>query len=86
MNVDMICWRLTGVAAGNVRSMQRRAEELRHKWEINGTNGRRADLGYFPGVERIARYAGESFEDAAQNIISARCRFCFRSKTETMDH
>ena len=82
----LLCWRMTEVAAGNVRPMQRRAEELRHKWEINNTNGRHAEQGYLPGVERIGRYAGESFEDAAQGIISARCRFCFRSKTETMDH
>ena len=86
MNVNKICWRLTEVAAGNVRSMQNRAKGLRYKWEINGTNGRHAELGLFPGEERIGRYAGESFEDAAQGIISARCRFCFRSKTETMDH
>ena len=37
-------------------------------------------------MEKIGRCAGETFADAAQGIISAICRFCFRSKTETMDH
>ena len=47
MNANKICWRLTEVAAGNVRSMQSRTEGLRHKWEINPTNGRHAEQGYF---------------------------------------
>ena len=85
-NITDINWRMTEVAAGNVKPMQRRVTGLNYQWEIKNTCGRRAELGLIEGTERIGRYAGDSFEERANKCINARCRFCFRSQVETMDH